>query len=91
MATSPVDQPQVIELQKPIVWDNATISRLTVQPPTANEFWSFNLPAQKEGAKMPAGELLAIGAKCCGLPEAAIRKLSLHDAFALIGVVTGFL
>jgi hypothetical protein len=82
VAQAPKVAAKKIPLQFPIVWANETISELTVQRPTAAQLWAFPLPTST-GASMPMGAILEVAAKCCGLPDEAIKLLDGVDALAL--------
>jgi hypothetical protein len=87
VATPPSSPAREIELGVPIVWAGEEIKVLHYKRPTAAQLWNFKLPLQSEGASMPMGELLAVGAKCCGLAEGAVKLLDAGDAMRLATMV----
>lgn len=82
---SPVPRkPTKLPLAVPIVWAGETLRELTVQRATAAQLW--DLKAGKDGT-LSIGQVLAVAAKCCGLPEDAIRLLDAEDAIALVSIM----
>jgi len=80
---SPGRAPRVLKLSQPVELGSETITELRVKAPTANELW--NLPADIRTATL--GQLVDIGARCAGIPEAAARRLQGCDAIELAAIV----
>lgn len=88
MAQGPTSPDRALELTVPIEWAGEKITSLKFKRPTAAQLWTFPLPAStSKNPSLPMGELLAVGAKCCGLPDDAIRLLDAYDALQLATMV----
>lgn len=73
-----------VVLKFPVTWAGEEIRELNVKRPTAAQLW--NLKVSKDQA-LEFGQVLSIAAKCCGLPDDAIRLLDIEDAIELSSIM----
>lgn len=88
MANPPNRDPVVLKLTFPVKFGDQMLEELTFQRPTARELWSLKLPARKDpDAKIDVGELLALGARCAGIPDAVMQRVDTVDVWRILDIV----